>query len=79
MKHRHEACKLFIIKDSVFVEKQNFNSSRVYEIWQTSRRSDSTFMSSVHPSFLLVQRFFHSQLGDGQIFRFWDDDWPRHG
>ena len=32
-------------------------------------------MSSVRPSFPLVQRFFRPQLGDGETFRFWDDDW----
>ena len=29
--------------------------------------------------FLQVQRFFWPQLGDGETFRFWDDNWSGHG
>ena len=40
-------------------------------------------MSSVRPNFSLVQRFSlvrpNFSLGDGEMFRFWDDDWSRHG
>ena len=36
-------------------------------------------MSSVQTCFPQVQRFFQPQLGDGETFRFWDDNWSGHG
>ena len=36
-------------------------------------------MSSVRTCFPQVQRFFKPQLGDGETFRFWCDNWLGHG
>ena len=46
--------------------------------WQTPRRGDSAFMSSVRTCFPQVQRFFQPPLGDGETFRLWDDNWSGH-
>ena len=43
-----------------------YGSSLDWEIWRTLRRNDSAFMSSLQPSFMLMQRFFHPQLGMGR-------------
>ena len=42
-------------------------------------RGDSAFMSSVRTCFPQVQRFFQPQLGDGETFRLWDDNWSGQG
>ena len=60
------------------VLRDGYGSSLDWEMWQTSRRGNSAFMSSVRTCFPQVQRFFQPQLGDGETFRFWDDNWPGH-
>ena len=50
-----------------------------WEIWQSSMRGDSAFMSNVRRCLMIVQRFFRPQLGNGETFRFWLDDWSGNG
>ena len=38
----------------------------------------SSFMLGVQTCFSQVQRFFRPLLGDGETFRFYDEDWSRH-
>ena len=47
--------------------------------WQTPRRGDSAFMSSLRPVFAVVQPLFQPKLGSGTTFRFWMDEWSRNG
>ena len=60
------------------VLRDGYDSSLDWEMWQTPRRGDSAFMSSVRTCFPQVQRFFQPQLGDGETFRFWDENWSGH-
>ena len=56
-----------------------YGHSLDWEMWQTPRRGDSAFMESIRTCFPQVQRFFRPQLGNGETFRFWQDNWSRHG
>ena len=60
------------------VLQDGYGSLLDWEMWRTSRRGDSAFMSSMRMRFPQVQRFFQPQLGDGETFRFWDDNWSGH-
>ena len=60
------------------VLQDGYGSSLDWEMWRTPRRGDSAFMSSMRMRFPQVQRFFQPQLGDGETFRFWDDNWSGH-
>ena len=61
------------------VLRDGYGSSLDWEIWRTQRRGNSGFMSSVRTCFPQVQRFFQPQLGGGETFRFWDDNWSGQG
>ena len=61
------------------VLRDRYGSSLDWEMWRTPRRGDFAFISSVRMCLPQVQRFFQPQLGDRETFRFWDDNWSRHG
>ena len=60
------------------VLRDGYGSSLDWEMWRTPRHDDSAFMSSVRTCFPQVQRFFQAQLGDGETFWFWVDNWSGH-
>ena len=47
--------------------------------WSTPRRGDLAFISGLRPLLSSMQHLFHSRLGDGASFRFWEDDWAGIG
>ena len=61
------------------VLRDEYGHSLDWEMWQTPRRGDSAFMESMRTCFSQVQRFFRLQLGNGETFRFWQDNWSGHG
>ena len=61
------------------VLRDGYGYSLDWEMWQTPRRGDSAFMASLRKCFPQVQRFFRPQLGNGETFRFWKDNWSGHG
>ena len=56
------------------VLRDGYGHSLDWEMWQTPRCGDSAFMVSMRTCFLQVQRFFRLQLGNGETFRFWEDN-----
>ena len=63
----------------VAILRDGYGASLDWQIWQTPRRGDSAFMSSLRPIFKTVQPFFRPKLGTGESFRFWADDWSGNG
>ena len=61
------------------VLRDGYGSLLDWEMWRIPRCGDSAYMLSVQTCFLHVQRFFRPLLGDGETFRFWDEDWLGHG
>ena len=61
------------------VLRDEYEGALDWQIWQTPRRGDSAFMTSLRPIFSLMQPFFRPRLGAGETFRFWSDDWLGHG
>ena len=59
--------------------RDEYGLSLDWEMWRTPRHGDSAFMSSVRTCFPQVQSFFKPQFGNGETFRFWCDNWSRHG
>ena len=58
--------------------RDRYGSSLDWEMWQTPRRGNFAFISSVRTCFTQVQRFFQPQLGDRATFQFSDDNWSGH-
>ena len=56
-----------------------YGCSLDWNVWATPQRGDSPFMVGLRGIFPLVQQFFRPQLGDGAIFRFWEDKWSGQG
>ena len=50
-----------------------------WEMCKTPRPGDSAFMASMRTCSPQVQRYFRRQLGNGETFRFWEDNWSGHG
>ena len=61
------------------VLRDEYGSKLDWQLWQTPRRGDSAFISSLRAVFHAVQPFFHPRLGSGESFRFWVDDWSGLG
>ena len=61
------------------VLRDEYETTLNWQFWQTSRRGDSAFMSSLRAVLQAVQPFFRPRLGAGESFRFWTDDWSGHG
>ena len=56
-----------------------YGSTLDWSLWATPQRGDSPFMTSLRGTFPLVQQFFRPQLGNGAVFRFWEDRWSDQG
>ena len=56
-----------------------YSCSLDWNVWATPHRGDSSFMVGLRGIFSLVQQFFRPQLGDGAIFKFWEDKWSGQG
>ena len=56
-----------------------YGCSLDWNVWATLQRGNSPFMVGLRGIFPLVQQFFRPQLGDGAIFRFWEDKWSGQG
>ena len=56
-----------------------YGSTLDWSLWATPQRGDSPFMAGLRGTFPLVQQFFRPQLGNGAIFRFWEDNWSDLG
>ena len=61
------------------VLRDEYGGALDWQTWQTPQRGDSEFMTSLRPIFSLLQPFFRPQLGPGETFRLWSDDWSGHG
>ena len=48
-------------------------------VWANPRRGDSPFLAGLRGVFSLIRPFCRLQLGDGALFRFWEDDWSGLG
>ena len=56
-----------------------YGCSLDWNVWATPQQGDSPFIVDLRGIFSLVQQFFRPQLGDGAIFRFWEDKWSSQG
>ena len=56
-----------------------YGSTLDWSLWATPQRGDSPFMAGLRGTFPLVQQYFRPQLGNGAIFRFWEDNWSDLG
>ena len=63
----------------ITVLRDEYGSKLDWQLWQTPRRGDSAFISSLRAVFHAVRPFFHPRLGSGESFRFWVDDWSGLG
>ena len=61
------------------VLRDEYGHTLDWQLWQTPRRGDSAFLSSLRPIFQAVRPFFRPRLGSGKSFRFWFEDWSRQG
>ena len=61
------------------VLRDEYGDMLVWQIWQTPKRGDSAFMSSLCPTFQAVQPFFCPRLGSGESIRFLSEDWFGQG
>ena len=61
------------------VLRDEYGDALDWRVWQTPRRGDSTFFSSLRPTFQAVQPFFCPRLGSRESFRFWFEDWSGQG
>ena len=55
--------------------QDGYGDSLDWHTWGTPQKGDSAFMSSLRPIFPTVWPFFRPQLGVGESFRFWRDEW----
>ena len=56
-----------------------YGSTLDWSLWVTPQRGDSPFMTGLRGTFPLEQQFFRPQLGNGAVFRFWEDKWSDQG
>ena len=61
------------------VPRDEYRDTLEWQFWQTPRRGDSAFMSSLRPIFQAVRPFFRPRLGSGESFHFCFEDWSGQG
>ena len=61
------------------VLRDEYGTTMDWQLWQTPRRGDSAFISSLRAVFQAVRPFFRPRLGSGESFHFWADDWSGLG
>ena len=55
--------------------REAYRHSLDWSVWATLHRGDSPIVAGLQGTLLLVRPFFRSHLGDGEHFRFLEDDW----
>ena len=59
--------------------REQYGHSLDWSVWENPRRGDSSFVAGLRGIFPIIRPFCKPQLGDGALFRFWEDDWSGHG
>ena len=59
--------------------QDSYGASFDWHKWQTPKRGNSAFMSSLRPIFSVVQPHIRPKLSSGESFRFWMDEWLGNG
>ena len=59
--------------------REAYRHSLDWSVWETPLRGDFPVVAGIREIFQLVWSFFRLQLGDGALFRFWEDNWSGPG
>ena len=59
--------------------REAYGHSLDWSVWANPRRGESPFVAGLRGVFPRIRPFCRPQLGDGALFRFWEDDWSGLG